>query len=49
MNPIINEFLKLEDEGYEVEIDIDDEYDIDDFGEGEVCIVRVHLKATKVV
>lgn len=41
----INDFKKLEEEGYEVEVDINDRFDSDCFGDKDVVIVLISLTA----
>jgi hypothetical protein len=49
MKPAIDTFKELEKDGYSVEIDIDDEFDGDEFDEGEVTVVKIYLSAYKEV
>lgn len=47
MQPTIDKFEKLEEEGYRVEVDIQNRFDSDCFGDKDVVIVMIDLKASK--
>jgi hypothetical protein len=49
MKPTIDSFKELEKQGYDVEIDIDEEFDGDEFDEGEATVVKIYLSAYKEV